>query len=181
MVLATAANKEWTCWGYESSVISSGIVRHHPGGLHRETAREVRQRPVPGAPPLDGEAKRRFQAIVGSTMYLSHLTRYGILYAVNQLARPIHQRCTLGETKHILWYLAGTVDFSITYSKEGLGSGLIRAATGVITRTTGGQLRCNVKRIIDIERSPLPIARREYLRSIKRDYWFLQALMIGNR
>ena len=38
---------------------------------------------------LDDEAKRRFQAIDGNTMYLSQVTRYDISHAVNQLARAM--------------------------------------------------------------------------------------------
>ena len=38
---------------------------------------------------LDDEAKRRFQAIFDSTMYLSQVTRYDISYSVNQLARAM--------------------------------------------------------------------------------------------
>ena len=38
---------------------------------------------------LNEEAKRRFQVIVGSAMYLSQVTRHDISYAVNQLARAL--------------------------------------------------------------------------------------------
>ena len=33
------------------------------------------------------EEKQRFQAITGSVMYLGHVTRYGIIYAVNQFGK----------------------------------------------------------------------------------------------
>ena len=38
---------------------------------------------------LSKEEKQRFQAITGSVMCLGQVTHYGILYAVNQLARAI--------------------------------------------------------------------------------------------
>ena len=38
---------------------------------------------------LSREEKQRFQAITGSVMYLGQVTRYEILYAVNQLARAM--------------------------------------------------------------------------------------------
>ncbi|CAM9555992.1 unnamed protein product, partial [Laminaria digitata] len=66
------------------------------------------------------------QAIVSSAMYLSQVTRYGISYAVNQLAksRSKPSKVHMGAAKHLLRYLLRTVDFSITYhtSKEGSGS-----------------------------------------------------------
>lgn len=70
---------------------------------------------------LDEEAKRRFQAIVGSAMYLSQVTRYDISYAVNQLARAMSKpsKVHMGAAKHLLRYLAGTVDFGITYKQGG--------------------------------------------------------------
>ena len=40
---------------------------------------------------LGDEAKQRFQAIVGSSMYLTQVTRHDISYAVNQLARAMPQ------------------------------------------------------------------------------------------
>ena len=38
---------------------------------------------------LNKEDKPHFQAITGSVMYLGHVTRYDILYSVNQLARSM--------------------------------------------------------------------------------------------
>ena len=70
---------------------------------------------------LDDEAKRRFQSIVGSTMYLSQVTRYDISYSVNQLARAMSKpsKVHMGVAKHLLRYLAGTVDSSTTYKQGG--------------------------------------------------------------
>lgn len=52
-------------------------------------------------------------------MSLSHITRHDISYAVNPLARvmPTPSTVRMGVAKHLLWYLAGKVDFSITYTK----------------------------------------------------------------
>lgn len=72
----------------------------------------------------DDGAKQRFQATVDSAIYLSQVTRYGISYAVNHLARarPKPSKVHMASAKPIR-YLAGVVAFSITYtSKEGLGS-----------------------------------------------------------
>ena len=38
---------------------------------------------------LGGEGKRRYQSIAGTTLYLLQVSRYEILYAVNQLARAM--------------------------------------------------------------------------------------------
>ena len=49
------------------------------------------------------------------------MTRYDILYAVNQLARAMSKpaKTHIGATKHLLRYLAGSTDFSITYKQGG--------------------------------------------------------------
>ena len=50
-----------------------------------------------------------FQAIVGSVIYLAQVTRYDILFAVNQLARAITKpsKAHMAAAKHLLRYLAG--------------------------------------------------------------------------
>ena len=69
---------------------------------------------------LSKQEKQRFQTITGSVMYLGHVTCYDILYAVNQLARAMSKPSKAHmAAKHLLRYLAGTVDFSITYKKRG--------------------------------------------------------------
>ena len=54
-------------------------------------------------------------------MYLGQVTRYDILYAVNQLARTMSKpsKAHMAAAKHLLRYLAGTVDFAITYKQGG--------------------------------------------------------------
>ena len=70
---------------------------------------------------LRKEEKQRFQAITGSVMYLGQVTRYEILYAVNQLARAMSKpsKAHMAAAKNLLRYLAGTVDFAITYKQGG--------------------------------------------------------------
>ena len=70
---------------------------------------------------LSKEEKQRFQAITGSVMYLGQVTRYGILYAVNQLARAMSKpsKGHMAVAKHLNRYLAGMVDFAITYKQDG--------------------------------------------------------------
>ena len=70
---------------------------------------------------LNEEEKLRYQAITGAAMYLAQVTRYGILYAVNQLASamPKPAKAHMGAAKHLLRYLAGSTDFSITYKQGG--------------------------------------------------------------
>ena len=54
-------------------------------------------------------------------MYFEPVTRYGILYVVNQLARvmPEPAKTHMGAAKHLLRYLAGSTDFFITYKRGG--------------------------------------------------------------
>ena len=57
---------------------------------------------------LSKEEKQRFQAINGSVRYLGQVTRYDILYAVNQLARAMSKpfKAHMAEAKHLFRYLA---------------------------------------------------------------------------
>ena len=70
---------------------------------------------------LDEEETKRYQGIVGCLMYISQVLRYGIMYAVGQLARPMAKPSNIHmvAAKHTLCYLAGTTDFSITYKRGG--------------------------------------------------------------
>ena len=54
-------------------------------------------------------------------MYLAQVSPYDILYAVNQLTRVMSKssKAHMGAAKHVLWYLAGSVNFPITYKRGG--------------------------------------------------------------
>ena len=60
--------------------------------------------------------------ITGSVMCLGQVTRYDIGYVVNQLARAMCKpsKAHMAAAKHLLWYLAGTTNFAITYKRGGL-------------------------------------------------------------
>ena len=53
---------------------------------------------------LNEEEKQRYQAITGAVMYLAQVTRYDILYAVNQLARTMSKpaKAHMGAAKRLL-------------------------------------------------------------------------------
>ena len=70
---------------------------------------------------LRKEEKQRFQAMTGSVMYLGQVARYDILYALIQLARATSKpsKAHVAAAKHELRYLAGTVDFAITFKQCG--------------------------------------------------------------
>ena len=65
---------------------------------------------------LLNEEKQRYQIITGAVIYLAQVARYDILYAVNQLARATSKpaKAHMGAAKHLLRYLAGSIDFFIT-------------------------------------------------------------------
>ena len=71
--------------------------------------------------PLNEKGKRRYQSITGAAMYLTQVCRYDILYTANQLARTMSNpsKAHMVAAKHLLRYLAGSTDFSITYKLEG--------------------------------------------------------------
>ena len=54
-------------------------------------------------------------------MYLAQVSRYDILYAVNQLARAMSKpsKAHMAAAKYVLRYLAGPVNFPITYERGG--------------------------------------------------------------
>ena len=89
---------------------------------------------------LDKEGKRRYQPIVGGTMYLAQVSRYDVPYAVNQLARrmPKPLKAHMGAAKHLLRYLTGSTDFFITY-KQG------RRKLAAFSDTNGGNIPDNGK------------------------------------
>ena len=68
---------------------------------------------------LDEQGKQRYQSIAGALMYLVQVSRYDILYGVDQLPRTMSKpsRAHMGAVKHILRYLAGSVIFRITYKR----------------------------------------------------------------
>ena len=70
---------------------------------------------------LLNEEKRCYQAITEAAMFLAQVTRYDILYAVNQLARAMSKpaKADMETAKHLLRYLAGSTDFSIIYKQGG--------------------------------------------------------------
>ena len=64
---------------------------------------------------------QRYQSIVCSVMFLADVSRYDIFYSVNQLARAMSNpsKAHMGAAKRLLRYLAGSIDFDITYEKGG--------------------------------------------------------------
>ena len=64
---------------------------------------------------------QRYQSIAGSVMYLAEVSRYDIIYCVNHLARAMSNpsKAHMGAAKRLLRYLAGSIDFDITYEKGG--------------------------------------------------------------
>ena len=70
---------------------------------------------------LNEEETQRFQAITGSVMYLAQITRYDVMHSTCQLARAMSKpsKVHMGAAKHLLRYLAGTLDFSLVYKKGG--------------------------------------------------------------
>ena len=54
-------------------------------------------------------------------MYFAQVCRYDILNTVNQLARAMSKpsKAHMGAAKHLLRYLAGSTDLSITYKQQG--------------------------------------------------------------
>ena len=66
---------------------------------------------------LDSTGIQRYQAIMGSLMFLSQCNRYDITYAVNQLARAMSKPSKLHTTaaKHLLSCLKGDMGLVITH------------------------------------------------------------------
>ena len=70
---------------------------------------------------LNKEDKKRFHAITGSVMYLGLVVRYVISDSINKLTRamPKSSKSHMAVAKHLLGYLAGTMDFAITFKQGG--------------------------------------------------------------
>ena len=70
---------------------------------------------------LNKKDTQRFQVITDSVMYLGLAVRYDISYSVNQLTGvlPKSSKSHMAVTKHLLRYLAGTTDFTVSYKQGG--------------------------------------------------------------
>ena len=88
---------------------------------------------------LSEESKRRYQSIPGAAMYLVQVCRYNILHTVSQLASAMVKpsKAYMEATEHLLRYLGGSADFSITYYKEVSNSRPFPTRTGERTPTRG--------------------------------------------
>ena len=66
------------------------------------------------------EGKQKYQSITGAMMYLAQASRYGILYAINQLARAMSKpsKAHMEAVKHVLRCLAGYVVVQIIYKQD---------------------------------------------------------------
>ncbi|CAM9662428.1 unnamed protein product [Laminaria digitata] len=62
---------------------------------------------------------QRYQSIVGNFSYVAQVSRHDILYGVTQLARAMSNpsKAHMGADRHLLRYLAGSIDSNITYTK----------------------------------------------------------------
>ena len=93
----------------------------------------------PGDRLLDEQGKQRCQSIAGALMCHAQVSRYDILYAVNQLAGAMSKpsKAHMGAAKHVLRYLAGSVNFPITYKRGGFKlTTYLETLTGEGTPTT---------------------------------------------
>ena len=70
---------------------------------------------------LNEDGEQRYESIMGSSMYLTQVCRYDILYSVSQWARAMSKpsKAHMGAAKHLLRYLVGSTNFSITYKQGG--------------------------------------------------------------
>ena len=90
----------------------------------------------PGEKLLDGEEKWRYQAITGVVMYLAQVTRYDILFTVNQLARamPKPANAHMGEKRRYqaitgaVMYLAQVTRYDILYTVNQLARAMPKPA-----------------------------------------------------
>ena len=65
--------------------------------------------------------QKRYQYITSTVMHLGQVSRYDTLFTVNQLSRamPKPSKAPMRAAKQLLRYLAGSVNFSITYRRGG--------------------------------------------------------------
>ena len=70
---------------------------------------------------LNEDGEQRYESITGSSMYLTQVCRYDILYSVSQWTRAMSKpsKAHMGAGKHLLRYLVGSTNFSITYKQGG--------------------------------------------------------------
>lgn len=101
-------------------------------------------------------------------MYLAQVSRYDILYAVNQLARgiPRPSKAYIGAT-NLLRYLAGSADFSIAYTQRGFKLATFsdanwgnnpdngKSTSSYIVMLANGPIGCNKVGLQDLTTQPI--------------------------
>ena len=132
-----------------------------------------------------------YQSAIGSLLYLSVSARPGITYAVNTLVRfssePIKQHWTA--VKYGMWYLKGTVNHGIHYSKKGLQECICysdadwagdiddrRSTSGYLFQINGGAATWNSKKQ---SRVVLLTAEAEYIAlasTVQEAVWMRQLI-----
>ena len=100
---------------------------------------------------LDEEEKKRYQGIVGCLMYVSQVLRYDIMYAVDQVARPMAKPSMIHmvAAKHTFRYLAGTTDFSITYKRVGFKLAVFSDSNRANNPDNGKSTSCYLSMLCD--------------------------------
>ena len=100
---------------------------------------------------LDEEEKMRYQGIVGCLMYVSQVLRYDIMYAVDQLARPMTKpsKIHIIAEKHTLCYLAGTTGFSNTYKRGGFKRAVSSESNWANNPDSGKSTSCHLSMLCD--------------------------------
>ena len=92
---------------------------------------------------LSKEETQRYQAITGSVMYVTQILRHDIMCSSGQLARAISRpaKVHVGAAKHLLCYLAGTIDFTTVYKKGGSKLTAVSDSNWGNNQTMASQLR----------------------------------------
>ena len=84
-------------------------------------------------------------------MYVSQVLRYDIMYAVDQVARPMAKpsKIHMVVAKHTRRYLAGTTDFSITYKRGGFKLAVFSGSTWANNPDNGKPTSCYLSMLCD--------------------------------
>ena len=103
---------------------------------------------------LDEKGKRRYQSIVGATMYFAQVSGHDILYAVNKLTRGTFKpsKARVGAVKHVLRCFAGFTDFFITHMQ---GEFKLAAFSDATWRNNPGNAKSTSSYIVMLANGPI--------------------------